>query len=301
MVCLLLGACRATPSGSQPNSPTQDAQADSKGDMAPHSGDAPGKSLSGVHSECGDWATIERGTLKYFNNNWAKNKAQGKFEQCLLQRKTDGGQQFGWSWAWPGFDQLGFAYPAIVVGRTPWSDKTTDARLPLSVSSIPRLTLSYAVDTQATGKYSLSVSLWLLTPSETPEQPIPRRIANEIIVWLDYGRPSSDPIGTQVGSPTVDGVVYELWHKASHGDRGDGKGWPIYYFKSMSPATQGVVNLTPILGYLVAEGAVDPDELVTSVEFGNELMGGEGTTWVRDFKIEWGSDSTGTEPLSDGD
>ena len=50
----------------------------------------------------------------------------------------------------------------------------------------------------------------------------------------------------------------------------------------------------PLLGHLPAQaaslperhlGLVSPDEYVASVEFGNEVVGGSGTTWVRKFAV----------------
>jgi hypothetical protein len=40
-----------------------------------------------------------------------------------------------------------------------------------------------------------------------------------------------------------------------------------------------------LLGHLGRAGLLRPDERVASVELGNEIMGGAGTTWVHRFDV----------------
>jgi hypothetical protein len=89
-----------------------------------------------------------------------------------------------------------------------------------------------------------------------------------------------------VDSPKIDGVTYELWKEDSIGDKGDGSGWLLYSFKSPTIQHRGKISLHTLLRYLVEKGLVKADEYVASVEFGNEVMGGSGTTWVKHFEIE---------------
>jgi hypothetical protein len=57
-------------------------------------------------------------------------------------------------------------------------------------------------------------------------------------------------------------------------------------FKSPTIRRQGRISIHVLLQHLVASKLISPDEYVASVEFGNEVMGGTGTTWVRRFDLE---------------
>ena len=41
----------------------------------------------------------------------------------------------------------------------------------------------------------------------------------------------------------------------------------------------------PLLAWLSKQNLIRNDRFVASVELGNELMGGSGTTWVQDFAV----------------
>jgi hypothetical protein len=72
----------------------------------------------------------------------------------------------------------------------------------------------------------------------------------------------------------------------SIGDKGDGTGWTIYTFKSPRIQHRGSIEIHTLLEYLVEHGHVSTNHYVASIEFGNEIMGGSGTTWVEQFEVE---------------
>jgi len=223
------------------------------------------------------------GSLQFMNNAWAREKAQGGFEQCVLRRGVADEAEFGWTWTWPGFEPLGYGFPEIIFGWKPWSDASTDPRLPIRISDLKELAVRYAVTTESTGKISLAASMWL-TKSGQATGPNPLAIVDEIAIWLDYPE-GANPTGEHTGSLQIEGVAYELWHSPSHGDRGDGQGWDLYYLKGPNHRLQGTLSLDRFLEALSSKNIVTPDRFVASVEFGNELMSGSGTTWVNDFDV----------------
>lgn len=244
---------------------------------------APGKALAGVTSHCGEYAVLAQGSLQFMNNVWAREKANGAFEQCVLQRGADSQAQFGWTWAWPGFEPHGFAFPEIIFGWKPWSAASTDATLPIQISALKNLSVRYAVSTESTGKQNLAAAIWLTTSGQATA-PNPLAIAQEIAIWLDYPE-GATPIGERTGSLAVEGVDYELWHTPQHGDRGNGHGWDLYYLKGPRQRLEGTLKVDRFLDAMQSEGLLSPEHFVASVEFGNELMGGSGTTWVSEFDV----------------
>jgi hypothetical protein len=232
---------------------------------------------------CTDGWKIRLGSYEYMNNMYAKAKAKGSYEQCLVSRDVDGKTELGWSWDWPGFDPLGFGYPEIIFGWKPWFSQSTDSRLPIRVGDVNALAVRYKVETQARGRWSLTPGLWL-TRGVEPGHMSAMAITSEVVVWADYGK-EAHPIGKSLGEVLVDGVAYEFFHQPNEGDRGDGSGWDLYYFKSPSPRDEANIDFHAILAHLLKAGRIEPDQLVASVEFGSELQSGRGTTWIKDFDV----------------
>jgi len=246
-------------------------------------GKAPARRQPGVTSQCSNYATTTQGPFQYQNNMWAEGKAKGSFEQCIVARKSDGETQLGWTWNWPGYEPLGFGYPEIIFGWKPWSEQSTTSALPLRISDLRALTVRYAVATEHTGKVALSISIFV-TDSGIASAANPRAIVAELVLWLDYPD-DAVPVGTQAAAFEVAGIGYELWHTPRHGDHGDGTGWELYYLKGPNHQLHGAIQLKPLFEWLLQKNLIRGDRFVASVELGNELMSGSGTTWVRDFDV----------------
>ena len=268
------GACTAGGATSSPQKPAGQASA------------APGRDVPGVSADCKIWSTRTDGPYKVENNQWGFEKSAGGFEQCLLTRQRDGRTEIGWTWNWPGVDKSVFAYPQIIYGWKPWSGGVpSDDRFPMRVGDVEHITMRYEVETQAEGSYNLAPEIWLTETSHWSEQANPKIITAEIMFWMDY-QGSARPAGTIVDRPNLDGIEYELWQLDNIGDKGDGTGWTIYTFKSPVIQHQGVIEIHTLMQYMVTSGRVDPDNYIASVEFGNEVMGGSGTTWVKQFEVD---------------
>jgi hypothetical protein len=271
-----LGACSASLPEERSESPL----------VAKPANAAPGKSAPGVTANCDAWSTAVVGPYKFENNVWGSKKSQAPFEQCLLTRQGARGTEHGWTWNWPGFDRTVFAYPQILFGWKPWSGgKPTDARFPLRVADARHVALHYEVETQAEGSYNLAPEIWLMEGGESSTKADPRRITAEVMFWMDY-KAGARPAGEIISTPTLDGVTYELWKADEIGDKGDGKGWLLLSFKSPTTQHTGTVSIHKMLEHLVEAKLVDANHYVASVEFGNEVMGGSGTTWVKRFEVD---------------
>src|SRR6478609_1881639 len=272
-----LSGCAATPvaasNGTEPGS-------------APVAGRAPGKAGSGVTADRQPDATEMSGPYRYNNNQWGSSKAKNKGEQCLLTRQFGGHTEHGWTWNWPGFDPSVFAYPEIEFGWKPWSGgKSTDSRFPMRVRDVPRLWLDYEVETVAEGSYDLAPEVWLMNGPGPFAAADPKSITTEVMFWMDYAE-GARPAGEVIEKPTLDGIEYELWKADSIGVDANGKGWRLLSFKSPTILRKGRIDIHALLQHLVASKLVNPDDYLGSVEFGNEVMGGSGTTWVKRFEVE---------------
>ena len=179
-----------------------------------------------------------------------------------------------------------FAYPEIEFGWKPWSGgKSTDARFPLKVSALPHLALNYEVETQANGSYDLAPEVWLIDSPGGSQAADPKSITTEVMFWMDYAA-GARPAGQVIETVTLDGLAYELWKEDNIGVAANGKGWRLLSFKSPTIRHQGTISIDTLLKHLVALKLVNPEDYLASVEFGNEVMGGSGTTWVKRFDVQ---------------
>ncbi len=141
--------------------------------------------------------------------------------------------------------------------------------------------MRYAVTTERTGKASLPI---FVTDSNRASAANPRAIVAEVVLWLDYPEQAA-PVGTRSAVFEAAGTGYELWHTPKHGDRGHGTGWDLYYLKGPNHPLHGTIQLQPLLEWLEKQSLIRGDRFVASVELGNELMSGSGTTWVQNFDV----------------
>jgi hypothetical protein len=249
---------------------------------------SPGKDASGVTARCDPFAGASEGPYKYENNTWGSDKAKGAWEQCLLERERDGKKEYGWTWNFPGFDPSVFSYPEIIFGWKPWSGgPTTDARFPMKVADVKKLAMHYEVETEATGNYNLAPEVWL-TRSKGFGEPNPKLLTAEIMFWVETAG-QARPAGNVIDKPTIGGVTYELWKMdGAAGDGKSGTSWALFSLKSLTTQRKGSIPVDAVLKYMADAKLIDSEHWVSSIEFGNEVSGGTGTTWVKRFAIEVG-------------
>ncbi len=246
---------------------------------------APGKSLANVKARCENGATITVGAYKYENNQWGSQKAHGAFEQCLLERAAAAGTEYGWTWDFPGFDPSVYAYPEIIFGWKPWSGgPSSDARFPLRIAEVGTLSIAYEVETEASGNYNLAPEVWL-TSSKGGGDANPRLISAEIMFWME-SKGGARPAGSVVDHPKIGDLEYELWKMEGAGDKTSSNGWTLFSFKAPERKRSGTIPVDAMLRYMVNGKLVNPEHFVASVEFGNEISGGAGTTWVKRFQVD---------------
>lgn len=234
------------------------------------------------------WAYHRDGARRFENNHWGVGKVVGRFEQRLLQRRRGPHDQIGWSWRWPGLDRIGFAYPEVLVGWKPWAGgEPTDWRFPMGMNQAHGLSLSYEVETQATGSYNLAAMAWLIDGGLWSRAAGSETITTEVMFWLDHS-PGARPPGRLVDVATVGPDTYELWLARGVGAKfRPGRGaWTTLSFRGPSGRTRGCLPVGTLLGHLRRAGLVRGGESVASVELGNAIMGGAGTTWVHRFDVD---------------
>jgi Glycosyl hydrolase family 12 len=238
----------------------------------------------GTASLCMDGDQMRNGPYVYENNQWGKAKASGSFSQCLLRRTVDGVPQYGWTWDWPGFNASVFAYPEVIYGWKPWSGgRSTDPKLPMKVTDIRTMKMIFDLDLQAAGAYNLAPEIWLTSTGEASARAAPGRITTEVMFWMNHN--NTQPAGTFMEKMTVDGFDYQLWKLDSMGDTGNGRGWVYYAFVSSRPQNKATLDIRQFIQYLLLKNDIAAENYVASIEFGNEVAGGKGTAWLKEYSL----------------
>jgi hypothetical protein len=246
---------------------------------------APGAHAPDIKAVCQSGATVREVPYTYENNQWGSGKEHLASEQCLLERSVGGRIERGWSWNWPGTDSSVFAYPEIIFGWKPWTGgQSSDPRFPMKLSNMQHLAIQYEVETEAQGSYNLAPEVWITSARPSAGAANPRLITAEVMFWVEAAG-IARPAGNVVDRPEIGGVVYELWQMDGAGDNGAG-GWRLLSFKTPSTVRAGTVPVAELLRYLLKKGLIAPEQYLATVEFGNEITGGSGTTWVKKFAVD---------------
>jgi hypothetical protein len=249
---------------------------------------APGKLVSGVESKCNGGYTVADGPYLFENNQWGSGKSPGRFEQCLLERTVNGKKQRGWSWNFPGTDPSVFSYPEVIFGWKPWSGgKTTHPSLPARISELKKLTVIYDVDSEANGSFNLAHEVWITRRSVKDGPAAPQAISAEVMFWVDSGG-IARPGGARIAEGLViSGDKYDLWSQdGANGGGAASVSWRLITFNRLVPHLSGTLDIPAFMRVLVERGLVDPAHYIASVEFGNEVSGGTGTTWINKFEVQ---------------
>jgi hypothetical protein len=249
---------------------------------------APGKLEHGVESKCNNGFTVADGPYLYENNQWGSGKSQGRFEQCLLERTVNGKRQRGWTWNFPGTDSSVFSYPEIIFGWKPWSGgKTTHPSLPARISELKKLTVVYDVESQASGSFNLAHEVWITRRSVKDGPAAPQAISAEVMFWVDSGG-VAQPGGQRIASGLdIDGEKHDLWSQdGANGSGASPTSWRLITFNRTTPQLKGTLDIPAFMRVLVERNLIDPAHYIASVEFGNEVSGGTGTTWINHFEVQ---------------
>jgi RNA polymerase sigma factor (sigma-70 family) len=247
---------------------------------------APGRNQVGVSSFDRGWEKLQHGGARYVNNQWARARARGNYDQCLLTRDL-GRLELGWSWSWPKECAAPYAFPQASIGWSPWhGGASTDPRLPVSLARLGRLRLSYDAQTCVVGPHTLLLVVSLVHSARFDGASDPGLFSAELCVVLDH---TGDvvPSGTVAARVEVDGVRYDLWRSRLFGGP-DLLGYPAFVAAPSVRRRAGTLDVHALLSVLTRKRWISDQLSVTSLELGNEIWGGSGTTWLRRLDLELG-------------
>jgi hypothetical protein len=177
-----------------------------------------------------------------------------------------------WTWNWPRTGDVPKSYPALIYGFKPWRGTSTTDGMPVALSSLNKLDVTYSISTQAQGAYNTAFEIWL-TDSDNPE---PNDITAEVMVWLDSRKIT--PAGDYKGIIEIENSKYGLWiGRMEH--------WKYIVFKAEKSSMSGSLNLKSFLHEATRLGEIGIDTRISSIELGNEVVHGTGRTVVNAFTV----------------
>ena len=229
-----------------------------------------------------DWGTIiYNSKYRVQNNVWNKAAAKGPYIQRVFTEKLNGKEALGWQWNWPLSSTNVVSYPEVIYGDKAWDDPSgilTDFPVTAASSDI---VADFDVSTSAEGIYNMAFSIWGYSNSSNPKE----SITHEIMIWIV--NEGMLPAGTKSYVITVNGVIFDVYVRENHGDASGGTSntWTYIAFSPRTNFLNGPLNIHEFTDFLISKGILSSSTYLSSLELGNEVVGGKGTTEIENYSI----------------
>ncbi len=237
---------------------------------------------------CANNATHRQPQGALLNNMWNQRSAgKGAWMQCLQARQRDGRAEYGWFWKWPSRDGI-YAYPEILVGRSPWrGDPTNDIRFPRTVADTRALRIEYEVESRSRGKNNLAAELWLTDSPLVPGVADSQSIRVELMIWTDASAGVVSDKEKPAGVIEIDGEKWRVFVKQNWGDASgvSANNWVLISYHALNPTTHASYDARKFIDDAMSRGVVKPSYVIAGIELGNEIISGSGSTWIRKFDV----------------
>ncbi|MXV37936.1 hypothetical protein GO491_04475 [Flavobacteriaceae bacterium Ap0902] len=220
----------------------------------------------------------EHNAYVVLNNMWGEaNLKKDSAALCTFSK----GERFGWKWSVPNHAKGVIGYPSIRVGPGPWrNDLARMNGLPKQINTINHLSVDFDTEIYVKHKtYNLAVDIWLNETLPANKD----NITTEIMVWEDHYDFNS--YGKKVGELVTDFGAYDVMSGYLKKEEWQ-QDWQYYAFVRQDPRKSGHLDLMVFIDYLIKNHGLNPNDYVTSVEFGNEIGDSSGFTLFKDFKFD---------------
>jgi len=266
-VALALAGCAAGGSSESPNA-----------GMLPST--APAASTDRL---CTDGARRTVGPYMIENNLWNKRDAT-RYSQCVsLTDAGKGAVTAVLDWSWTVKPDGIRAYPELIYGQKPWNASTTPA-LPRVIDSLQAVSVGtgFTQTRDAAANGNLAFDIWLTSSNQRPAGSDHLPIKVELMIWLDaFG--GAVPAGAVIGSVDIGGTTWDVYRTtATWGP----EPWLYVAYKARSlPASPLQLDVLAFLRNLKQRGSITGQEWLASIEVGNEIVAGKGTTTFSNFSV----------------
>ena len=223
----------------------------------------------------------EKGSFVLINNKWGEYKL--KKDEVYFQEMFISNDKYLWFFKTQNKNRGVIGFPEIFIGKTPFGGESTSLQLPKRIKDINVLNACYDVLMYIEPKkYNLVFDLWVTKngKSETKD------ISHEIMIWED--RNVATPAGKFIKIVKTRFGNYKMYHTWM--DRSSEKlgvdGWFFTAFVRQDRRRSGTVDLLHFIYLMVVSELLSEYDLISTVEFGNEVYNSCGYTVVNDYKLE---------------
>jgi len=227
-----------------------------------------------------DWASFQvNDRYVVMNNVWGKVHTENKYVQTIIDEKG----YFGWKWDWKGEGQWVLAYPEVMCGDSPWNeDKNLHPGFPFKAGS-KKMIVDFDIELETTGKCDMAFEFWALSALPSKKE----NISQEVMIWNYDKTGDSWSWAGSLGTFKSEGVTYDVYYKATHGDdsgANDNK-WSYIAFVSQTPVLKGKLKVHEFIDFLMKNKMMTTDNYIANFELGNEIWDGTGTAKIKKYQI----------------
>ena len=228
-----------------------------------------------IVESCDNGFEIIIGNYIIQNNKWGENNFPGN--QCVWLMGPD--TLFGWNWSYPNNDNE-YKYPEIITGRKPWGPNTNYPNLPGVIETIKNINVSFDTKIESDGKNNLAFDIWVHNTNQK-NNISPDNILAEIMIWVNDNNLCC--WGEKQGEVSFDNFEYEIYKTELSHIPGDN-----YYilFYSKVPMLNQQINIMNFINYTVQKGWISEKNVVSSIEFGTEIVEGTGRIEISKYAVE---------------
>lgn len=231
-----------------------------------------------IEKNCNDSSIISFDRYVIENNQWGSSGTKGEaYEQCIFLTEFEKNKfNVSWSWNWP-FGSGGVkAYPEIIFGSKFGRQSDSNSGLPAPVNQLQEYTITFSYEDNnaaSKGERNVAFESWFFPSSDVSFE----NTQYELMVWLDK-TPNIFPGGSFISDVEIDGVTYEFY-------MGQFPDWVYFAFVRKNPITEGSLRWNPFVEYLIQESYLEEDRYMAGIEFGTEIIEGEGTFTINEFNV----------------
>ena len=210
---------------------------------------------------------IRTGNYTFTTNPWGKGSIVN-FTNCITGNTVISGGVVGKiTWDWVNLHNGVKSYPEIMYrpnGQPP----------NIPISELGTLSTSFNVAVSATGDYNVAYDLWIDSNKQADHWPHKAEVMIKLVqTWTD--RPVVDTV-------TINGIVFDVTVATAQYQADT---WQNYIFQAQRPVLQATLQFKPFFDYLTSRGYLSNTDIVSTIEFGSEIMHGIGTVTVNAFEV----------------
>jgi len=235
-----------------------------------------------IEEKSEDWGTvIYNSKYRVQNNVWNKSAATGAYIQRVFTESLNGKEALGWQWNWPLNSVNVVSYPEVIYGDKAWSPPSgISTEFPITAASSD-IVANFDISLSAKGTYNMAFSIWGYSNSSNPKG----SITHEIMIWIV--NEGMLPAGTKRYNLTVNGIIFDVYVRENHGDASGGTShtWTYVAFSPRTNFLNGPLNIHEFTDFLISKGILSSSTYLSSLELGNEVVGGKGTTEIENYSV----------------